>query len=298
MQAYTPDTITFNADTKYFKIKHSEWRDKTLYQLYQQAYTPWQWFKRLKSVADDLGILFFSTAFDKTSVDLLEGLNVPVHKIASFELVDLPLIEYVAKTKKPLILSTGMANIREIKEAVNTAKKAGAKDIVILRCVSNYPANPKDMNLKTIPYLKKLFRLPVGISDHTLGLGASIAAVSLGASIVEKHLTLSRSEKTTDSFFSMEPDEFKMLVDNIRIAKEAVGKVSFKLNNREKDNRLFRRSLFAVEDIKKNEFFTEENIRSIRPAYGLKPKYLSSVIGKRAKKDIKKGTPLHKRWVY
>ncbi len=291
-QAYTPDTMTINADNKYFRIKHPQWGGQTLYELYKKAHTPWKWFKKLKKVADDLGILFFATAFDKTAVDFLEELDVPIHKIASPELVDLPLIEYAAKTEKPLIMSTGMADIDEIQEAVNTAKKAGARDIILLKCVSSYPAKPEEMNLRTIPHMKKRFNCPIGLSDHTLGIGVSIAAVSLGAKVIEKHFTLSREIETADNFFSIEPKELKELVENIRIAEEALGKVHYGLTKGERECKVARRSLFAVEDIKQGESFTEENVKSIRPAYGLKPKNIATILGKKAKRDIKKGTPL------
>ena len=291
-QAYTPDTLTINADNKYFRIKHPQWGGQTLYELYKKAYTPWKWFKKLKKVADDLGILFFATAFDKTSVDFLEGLNVRFHKISSFELVDLPLIEYVARTKKPLILSTGMATISEIEEAVDTARGAGAKEIVLLKCVSNYPAKPEEMNLRTIPHMKELFGCPVGLSDHSLGIGVSISAVALGASVIEKHFTLSRKINTPDNFFSIEPQELKKLVENVRIAEKALGEVHYGLTKGEQECKVARRSLFAVENIKQGEFFTGENVKSIRPAYGLKPKYIATILGKKAKRGIKKGTPL------
>jgi pseudaminic acid synthase len=291
-QTYTPDTLTIDVNNRYFKIIHSRWGNQTLYQLYKKAYTPWSWFARLKKVADDLGITFFSTAFDKTSVDYLEKLGVSIHKIASFELVDLPLIEYMAKTKKPLILSTGMATIFEIKEAVATAKKAGAKNIILLKCISSYPAEPKEMNLKTIPHMKKVFNRPIGLSDHTLGIGVSIAAVSLGAKVIEKHFTLSRNIKTPDSFFSIEPQELKDLVHNIRMVEQAFGKVHYGLTKEEKKSHIFRRSLFAVKDIEKGEVFNGENIKSIRPGYGLPPKYLKLILGKKAGKKIAKGNPL------
>lgn len=291
-QTYTPDTLTTDVDNKYFRIKHPKWGGQTLYQLYKKAHTPWSWFKKLKKVADDLGIIFFSTAFDKTAVDFLEELNVPFHKIASFELVDLPLIEYIAKTKKPLILSTGMATRSEIKEAVSAAKKAGTKDIMLLKCVSSYPAKAEEMNLRTIPEMKKIFRCPVGLSDHTLGIGVSIAAVSLGASIIEKHFTLSRKYKSPDSFFSIEPQELKNLVDNIRTVEKALGCIYYGLTKEERKNRIFRRSLFVVKNIKKREMFTEDNLRSIRPAYGLAPKFHKRILGRRSKRGIKKGTPL------
>jgi pseudaminic acid synthase len=291
-QAYTPDTLTINANNKYFRIKHPKWGGQTLYELYKKAYTPWKWFKKLKKIADDLGILFFATAFDKTSVDFLEELDVKLHKISSFELVDLPLIEYAAKTKKSLIMSTGMADVCEIQEAVTTARKAGAKEIVLLKCVSSYPARPEEMNLKTIPHMKELFGCPVGFSDHTLGIGASVCAVALGASVVEKHFTLSRKLKTPDSFFSIEPQELKELVENVRIAEKALGEINYGVGEGERNNRVFRRSLFVVKDIKAGEAFTEKNLRSIRPGNGLPPKFARDVFGKKAKQDIKKGTPL------
>ncbi len=292
-QAYTPGTLTLNVDNKYFQIKHPEWGGQTLYELYKKAYTPWSWLKKLKSIADDLGITFFCTAFDKTAVDLLEEIDVPIHKIASFELVDLALIEYVAKTKKLLIMSTGMASFPEIEEAVDTAKKAGTKDIILLKCGSNYPARPEDMNLKTIPHMKETFNCPIGLSDHSLGIEVSIAAVALGAAVIEKHFTLSRKIKTPDSFFSIEPKELKELVEKIRIVEKALGKVYYGLTKGEKKSKVFRRSLFAVTDINKGEIFTEENLKSIRPVNGLRPKYITTILGRAAKKNIKKGTPLN-----
>ncbi|MEM5875593.1 MAG: pseudaminic acid synthase [Candidatus Aenigmatarchaeota archaeon] len=294
-QCYTPDTLTINCDNEYFRIKHPKWGGQTLYQLYKKAYTPWDWFKKLKKVAEDLGLIFFATAFDKTAVDFLEELEVPIHKIASFELVDLPLIEYIAKTKKPLILSTGMATLKEIKEAVEVAKNAGAKDIILLKCVSSYPAKYEEMNLKTIPDMQKRFKLPVGLSDHTLGIATSIAAVCLGAKLIEKHFCLSRKIETPDSFFSLEPQELKMLVENIRNAEKSLGEVHYGLTEDEKKSRVFRRSLFVVKDIKKGEVFTEYNVRSIRPAYGIHPKNYNKILGKQAKMNIKRGSPL--KWI-
>lgn len=291
-QVYTPDTLTINVDNKYFRIKHPGWKGQNLYKLYKKAYTPWEWLGKLKKVADDLGLLFFATAFDKTGVDFLEELGVKLHKISSFELVDLPLIEYAAKTKKTLVLSTGMATVREIKEAVDTARRAGAKRIVLLKCVNSYPAKPEEMNLRAIPDLKKRFGCPVGLSDHSLGIGASVCAVVLGADMVEKHFTLSRKIKTPDNFFSIEPQELKELVENVRIAEKALGKAQYQLTGDEKKSKIYRRSLFVVKDIKKGQVFSSENIRSIRPAYGLEPKYIAAILGKKAKRDIKKGTPL------
>lgn len=291
-QTYTPDTLTIDVNNGYFKIKHPEWGGQTLYQLYKKAYTPWKWFKDLKKIADDSGIIFFSTVFDKTSVDFLEELDVPAYKIASFELVDLPLIEYTARTKKPLILSTGMASLVEIKEAIDVAKKCGAKEIILLKCVSSYPAKPEHMNLRTIPDMEKLFKCPVGLSDHSLGIGVSVAAVSIGAKVIEKHFILSRKFKTPDSFFSTEPKELKELVDNVRISELAIGKVHYGLTQAERDSRIHRRSLFVIKDINKGEVFSEENIRSIRPGYGVSPKYIRTILGKKSKIGLRKGSPV------
>jgi len=292
-QTYTADSLTIDVKNKHFMIKHPRWGGQSLHELYKKAYTPWKWFKKLKKTADKLGIIFLSTAYDKTSVDFLEEIGVPFHKIASFELVDLPLIEYISRTKKLLMMSTGMAKITEIKDAIKTAKKQGAKDIVLLKCVSSYPAKPDEMNLRTITHMEKSFNCPVGLSDHTLGMGVPIAAVGLGAKVIEKHFTLSRKIKTPDSFFSIEPQELKSLVENVRIAEKALSnKIHYGLTKGESKNLIFRRSLFVVKDIKKGESFTEENVRSIRPSNGLKPKYLKKIIGKKAKKNIKRGTPV------
>ncbi len=291
-QAFTPDTITINCRNKYFKIKHPKWGGQTLYELYKKAYTPWKWFKKLKATADDLGIMFFATVFDKTSVDMLEELDVPIHKIASFELVDLPLIEYVAKTRKPVVMSTGMATSAEIKEAVTTAKKAGAKDIVLLKCVSSYPAKPEEMNLKSIFYLQKKFKCVVGLSDHTLGTTVPVTAVALGAKVIEKHFTLSRKNKTLDAFFSIEPKELRELVDNVRIAENSIAQAHYGLSKEETKSKIFRRSLFVVADMKRGEKFTINNVRSIRPGYGLLPKFFKDVTKYKASNDIKRGTPL------
>lgn len=291
-QAFDPDVITIQSDSRHFRIKHPEWGGQTLYDLYKKAYTPWEWFKKIKKAAKKEGMIFLASAFDEKAVDFLESLDIHAHKIASFELVDIPLIEYAAAKRKPLILSTGMGTKKEIKDAVNGAKTAGSKDIILMKCVSNYPAKPESMHLNTIPDMREIFKLPVGISDHSLGFGASIAAVALGAVVVEKHFTLSRRIKTPDSFFSMEPDEFKVLVENIRIVEKAMGKASYGVTSSERDNRIFRRSLFAVNDIKKGTTLTKENIRSIRPAHGLPPVFMKKVINKKAKCFIKKGTPL------
>lgn len=294
-QAYTPDTLTIDIDNKYFRIRHPRWGNQTLYQLYKKAYAPWSWFRRLKKYAEDTGLIFFATAFDRKSVDLLEELDVPFHKIASFELVDLPLIEYAAKTKKPIILSTGMSTISEIKDAVFTAKRGGAKYVILLKCVSGYPARPEDMNLKAIPDMIKRFGPHIGLSDHTHGSDVAVAAVSLGAIMVEKHFTLSRKLKTPDSFFSIEPGEFKSMVSSIRTVEKALGNVRYGLTKSEKDSRIFRRSIFAVRNIAEGENITSDNVRVIRPAYGIMPKHLKNILGKKANVNIKKGTPLQWR---
>lgn len=291
-QAYTPDSLTIDVKNRYFTVKHPKWGGQSLYQLYKKTYTPLNWFKGLKKRADDAGITFFATAFDRITVDLLESLDVPFHKIASFELVDLPLIEYAAKTRKPLILSTGMGTLLEIKKAVATAKKAGAEKIVLLKCTSEYPAREKDMNLSAIPLLAKIFKYPVGLSDHTLGSAVAVAAVALGAVMIEKHFSLSNGKNTPDSFFSLDPNSFRRMVEDVRTVEKALGVPRLGPSRQEKKNLLFRRSLFAVRDIKRGERFTDENIKSIRPGYGLPPKHLNSILGRETKKNIKMGTPL------
>jgi pseudaminic acid synthase len=296
-QTYTPGTLTIDVDNKYFRIKHSKWAGQTLYQLYKKAYTPWAWFEKLKKAADDLDICFFSTAFDKTSIDFLEELGIPVHKIASFELTDLPLIEYAARTKKPIIISTGMGTAQEIREAVATARKTGNNKILLLKCVSSYPAAPEGMNLRTIPDMAGLFKLPVGLSDHTLDMAVPVSAVSLGAVFIEKHFTLSRAIKTPDSFFSTEPEEFREIVKNIRTVEKALGRVQYGSIKDDFKNRIYRRSLFVVDNIKKGERFSESNIRSIRPAYGLAPKHLKNILRKRSKINIKNGSPLTRKMI-
>lgn len=291
-QTYTADSLTINCSRKYFRVKHPKWGGRTLYQLYDSAYTPWDWFPDLKRAADDEGITFFSTAFDTKAVDLLEELDVPAHKIASFELSDTGLIEYMAATKKPLILSTGAATVAEIRVAIDAARRAGARKIILLKCVSNYPARPADMNLRTIPDMARRFGYPVGLSDHSLGTGVSVAAVTLGAVMIEKHFTLSRKIETADNFFSMEPTEMKQLVEEVRTAEQALGKVFYGMTDSERKGSQSKRSLFVVQDMKAGERFTEENVRAIRPSDGLPPKYLKRVVRKKAGRRISKGTPL------
>ncbi len=292
IQTYTPDTITIDCDNKYFMIKGTIWKGKNLYKLYGEAYTPWKWQPKLKKIADKLGIDLFSTPFDFSAVDFLEKMNVPAYKIASFEIVDIPLIRKIARLGKPVIMSTGMATLQEIREAVNAINSEGNNQIALLKCTSEYPADPRDMNLRTIPDMAKKFGTVIGLSDHTLGIASSVAAVSLGACIIEKHLTLSRKEPGPDSSFSLEPAELKEMVSEIRTVEAALGKVSYTFTEKEKATRVFRRSLFAVKDIQKGEELTADNVRSIRPAYGIPPKHYDRVIGKRSKKKIKFGTPL------
>ena len=292
LQTYTPDTLTIVCDNEYFQIKGTLWDGRTLYDLYSEAYMPWEWQPKLKSVADDLGIDLFSTAFDSSAVDFLEHLGVSVHKVASFEIVDLPLIEKMARTGKPLIISTGMAMLGEIEEAVQTARNAGAKQIALLKCTSAYPAPPEEMNLRCIPHLVEIFGGPIGLSDHTLGITVPVAAVALGACIIEKHFTLSRSVPGPDSAFSLEPHEFKAMVEAIRTVEKALGQVHYGVSEKEVKSRLFRRSLFVVAEVKAGELFTTENIRSIRPGYGLHTRHLEEVLGRCASRNISGGTPL------
>ena len=293
LQTYTPDTITIDCDNEYFRIgKGTIWEGRNLYDLYKEAYTPWEWQPKLKEVANNLGMDLFSTPFDDTAVEFLEKMDVPAYKIASFELVDIPLVQRVAKTGKPIIMSTGMATLAEIDEAVQAAKESGCKELALLKCTSGYPADPAEMNLCTIPHLAEAFSLPVGLSDHTLGIAVPVAAVALGACIVEKHFTLSRAVPGPDSAFSLEPHEFKAMVEAIRVTEKALGKVNYAVTEKEAASRVFRRSLFVVKDIKVGEVFTEDNVRSIRPGYGLKTRYFDKIIGHRAKENINMGTPL------
>ncbi|HEC35431.1 MAG TPA: pseudaminic acid synthase [Anaerolineae bacterium] len=293
IQTYTPDTLTINVDSDLFRHgKGSLWEGRTLYDLYEEAYMPWDWQPKLKQVANDLGLDFFSTAYDETAVDFLEELDVPAYKIASFEIVGLPLIRRIAQTGKPIIMSTGMATLAEIDEAVRTVREAGCNQLALLKCTSAYPAPPEEMNLRTIPHLAEAFDVPVGLSDHTLGIAVPVAAVALGACIVEKHFTLSRDVPGPDSAFSLEPHEFKAMVEAIRVAEKALGEVRYEVTEREQASRVFRRSLFVVRDMKAGEVFTGENVRSIRPGYGLHTRYLGEVLGRRAARDIERGTPL------
>ena len=291
LQTYTPDTITIDCDNEYFQIKEGLWKEKTLYELYQEAYTPWEWQPKLKKIAEELGLICFSTPFDKSAVDFLEKMNVPAYKVASFEITDIPLIEYIASNGKPIIISTGIAGLADIEEAVNACKRMDNEQIALLKCTSAYPAPIEDTNLLTIPNIKETFGTVVGLSDHTLGSSASIASVALGAKIIEKHFILDRNIGGPDSAFSIEPEEFRQMVKSIREVEKALGSVTYELTEKQKKSRELSRSLFVVKDMKKGEVFTEKNVRSIRPNYGLTPKNIDIIFNKKAKEDIKKGTP-------
>jgi pseudaminic acid synthase len=292
LQTYTPDTITIHSARPEFRIDGTIWDGRNLYELYGEAYTPWDWQPKLKRVANDLGLDLFSTPFDASAVEFLEKMGVPAHKLASFELVDLPLIRIMARTGKPLIMSTGMASVEEIEEAVRTARENGAQQIALLKCTSAYPAAPEEMNLRTIPELSLRFDVPAGLSDHTMGIAAPVAAVALGACMIEKHITLSRSVAGPDSAFSLEPAEFKAMVDAVRVAEKALGEVHFGVSEKEASSRVFRRSLFVVENLKRGELFTAENVRAIRPGHGLHTRHLQEILGRQAARDIERGTPL------
>lgn len=292
LQTYTADTITINHDSEEFMIRGGLWDGSKLYDLYEQAHTPWDWHKTLFDEAEKLGITIFSSPFDHTAVDFLESLNAPAYKVASFELIDLPLIRKVAATGKPMIMSTGNANLAEIEEAVAAAKAAGATDIILLHCTSGYPTPASQANISTMAVMRDAFGVEVGLSDHTMDIGVSVAAVALGASVIEKHFTLARADGGPDSAFSLEKEELKSLVTNCNMAFESIGKPNFISTEAELQTKVHRRSLYVVKDIKKGEVFTEEHVRSIRPGNGILPKYLEDVLGKRATCDIAFGTPL------
>ena len=293
LQTYTADTITIDSKKKYFQIDHETlWDYQTLYQLYSKAYTPWEWQPKLKQIAEDLGLICFSSPFDKTAVDFLEEIDVPAYKVASCEITDIPLIEYIASKGKPVIISTGVATLSDIEEAINACKRMGNNQIALLKCTSAYPTPLEEVNLRTIPNLAETFHTVVGLSDHTIGISVPIASVALGAKIIEKHLILDRKLGGPDAMFSLEPDEFKAMVDSVREVEKALGEVRYDLTDKMKKSKEHSRSLFIVKDIKSGEVFTEQNIRSIRPGDGLAPKYLSVVLGRKAKVEIKRGTPL------
>ncbi len=294
LQTYTPDTITLDVHTGEFFIQDDAnlWKGNSLYNLYKEAYTPWEWHEAIFNRAKEHGLLAFSSPFDETAVDFLETLNVPAYKIASFENVDIPLIRKVARTGKPIIISTGMATAAELDEAVRAARAEGNHQIVLLKCTSTYPATPANSNLATIPHMRELFGTEIGLSDHTIGVGVSVAAVTLGATVIEKHFTTSRSDGGVDSTFSMEPQELKMLVEETERAWQSLGQIQYGPTETEKDSTKFRRSLYIGEDLKVGDVLSEENLRNVRPGLGLPTKYYDLVLGKTVKKDVRKGTPL------
>jgi pseudaminic acid synthase len=293
LQTYTPDTITLESDRPEFRISSGTvWDGRTLHDLYGEAYTPWEWHELLQREAHQAGMELLSSPFDDTAVDFLEALGLPAYKIASFEIVDLGLIRRVAATGKPMIISTGMATLPEIAEAVDAARQAGARDIVLLKCTSAYPAPPEDANLRTIANLAETFGVPVGLSDHTLGIAVPVAAVAMGAVMIEKHFTMSRAVPGPDAGFSLEPDEFAEMVRQVRTAERALGQVSYAPTEREAGSRILRRSLFVVADIRSGEAFSASNVRSIRPGHGLHTRHLGEVLGRQATRDIERGTPL------
>jgi pseudaminic acid synthase len=294
LQTYTADTITLDVADGDFYISdpNSLWKGNSLHKLYQQAYTPWEWHKPIFDHARKLGMAAFSSPFDETAVDFLEDLDVPCYKIASFENIHLPLIRKAASTGKPLIISTGMATVAELDEAVHTAREAGCKDLVLLKCTSTYPATPENTNILTIPHLKDVFGCHIGLSDHTMGIGVSVAAVALGARVLEKHFTLNRADGGVDSTFSMEPDEMAALVTESERAFQALGTISYGPTEKEKASLVFRRSLFVSNDMQAGEQFTENNLRIVRPGTGLPPKFYDTILGKTAKYALKKGTPV------
>lgn len=298
LQTYRADTITLNSDDENFIIKGgSLWDGLTYYQLYDKAYTPWQWHKALKETADRLGLILFSSPFDKTAVDFLEDLNVPAYKIASFEINDLPLIEYAAKKNKPVIISTGVADFNEIEDAVNVCRNAGNNNIILLKCTSSYPAPIEEANLLMIKKMSEDFNCITGLSDHTLSNITAVTSVALGAKIIEKHFILDKSINSPDSAFSLDEKEFKQLVDDIRTVEKALGKIDYKISQAGQKNRHFMRSLYVIKDIKKGDIFTSENIGSYRPNLGISPKYYNEILGRKAVKDIKANTPLKKELI-
>ncbi len=293
IQTYTPDTITLNCDDACFQITQGTiWDGTTLHKLYQEAYTPWDWQPKLKEIAEEMGLIFFSSPFDLTSIDLLEEMDIPVYKVASFEINDIPFIRKIARTGKPIIMSTGIAYMADIELALQTCKEEGNENVILLKCCSAYPAPYEDINLNTIPSMKQTFDCITGLSDHTMGCAVAGAAVAVGAKVVEKHLTLSRADGGADAAFSMEPAEFKQMVDQIRIIEKAMGKVTYELTAKQKASRDHARSLFVAQDMKAGDVFTPDNLRSVRPSCGMHTKHYEELLGKKIKKDAKLGTPM------
>jgi len=298
IQTYTPDTLTINCKNKYFKINHgTAWDGEYLYDLYKRAYTPWEWHEEIFNVANEEGIICFSSPFDNSAVDLLEKLNAPMYKIASFEIQDIPLISYTASKRKPIILSTGVAEIQDVELAIETCKKAGNHDITVLKCTSAYPADPKDANLLTIPDIKLRFGVKAGLSDHTMGFLAPVVATTLGATVIEKHFILDKKIGGPDAHFSLDENEFAKMVHSVRTAEIMMGKIDYEMDEKKKKSRQFSRSLFIVEDVKAGDKISRENVRSIRPGFGLHPKFLKNIIGKVFIDDFARGTPMSDKYI-
>lgn len=300
LQTYTAETITLDNKTGEFFIEDEEnlWKGKSLYELYKEAYTPWEWHEPIIKYANELGLICFSTPFDETAVDFLEGLNVPAYKIASFENTHLPLIKKVASTGKPMIISTGMASITELDETVQTIRDAGCEQFILLKCTSSYPAIPKDSNILTIPHMRELFDCEVGLSDHTMGVGASVTAVAHGATVIEKHFTLRRSDGGVDSQFSMEPEEMKQLVIESERAWQSLGNISYGLTESEKKSIVFRRSIYIAEDVKKGDILNRKNLRVVRPGFGIEPKYYEMLLNSKVNRHLKKGTAFQWKFIF
>lgn len=296
IQTYTPDTITIDSDMPAFRTK-GIWEGRTLYELYGKAYTPWEWQKDLRDYANELELDFFSSPFDLTAVDFLEGLDVPAYKVASFEINDIPFIRKIARTKKPVIMSTGIARLEDIDLAVRACREEGNDKVILLKCISSYPAPYENMNLRVIPNMEQTFDCICGLSDHSMGTEIAVAAVSLGAKVIEKHFTLNRADGGEDSQFSMEPQEFAEMVREVRNVEKALGRVTYDLNAEQLESRIYSRSLFVVNDVKKGETFTEDNVRSIRPGIGMHTKHWEEILGKTARCDVKKGTPMDWKYV-
>ena len=301
LQTFTPDGMTLNLKKNEFSLRDKKiagaWRNKSLFEIFKRAQTPWEWHKKIFDRAKKRGLIFFSSPFSEDAVDFLETLKVPFYKIASAENIHFPLLKKVIKTKKPIIISTGMMNIKELDEVVSYVKKLGCKNITLLKCTTEYPAPAKDSNILSIPFLKKRYNCNIGLSDHTLGIGASIAAIAHGATVIEKHLTLNRKDGAIDSFFSLEPNEFKSLVKESKIAFESLGKINIGISSSEKKYLKYRRSIYVAEDIKKGEKLSSYNLKVVRPGLGLHPKFYEKLIGRKVKKNLKKGTPMNKLFI-
>ncbi len=293
LQTYTPDTITMDCDNEYFQIKQGTiWDGTTFYKLYQEAYTPWDWQPKLMKLANELGMECFSSPFDFTAVDFMEEMKMPAYKIASFEIRDIPLIRKIARLGKPVIMATGIAYLEDIERAVRVCREEGNEQIVLLKCTSTYPTPYEDMNIKVLPNMAETFGCLTGLSDHSMGTAVAVASVALGAKMIEKHFTLSRADGGPDAAFSMEPEEFRRMADDVRIVEKALGEVTYKLTDKQEKSREEGRSLFVVKDMKAGEIFTEDNMRSIRPAFGMAPRHYEEILGKKARTDIRRGTPL------